>query len=35
VKWDVLSGVSIGAVNAVTLSMFKPGKEKEAADYLV
>jgi len=35
VSWDVLSGVSIGAINAATFSMFKKGNEDQAAEFLL
>ena len=34
VQYDVISGVSVGAINALGLAMFEKGKEKEAVDYL-
>ena len=34
-EWDVVTGVSIGAVNGAGLSMFEKGREKEASQYLV
>jgi NTE family protein len=34
VEYDVVSGVSIGAINAAGFSFFKPGKEDEASQYL-
>jgi predicted acylesterase/phospholipase RssA len=35
VAWDVVTGVSIGAVNGAGLSMFAPGDEDEASNYLI
>lgn len=34
-KYDVLSGVSIGAINAVGFSFFKKGQELEASQFLL
>ena len=35
VEYDVISGVSIGAINAAGFGMFKKGQEKKAASFLV
>ena len=35
VHYDILSGVSIGALNAGIFSIFEFGKEKEAVDFLI
>ena len=35
VHWDVVSGVSIGAINAATISMFKVGEEAKASEFLL
>jgi hypothetical protein len=35
VEYDVLSGVSIGAINAAGFSFFKKGQEDEASQYLL
>lgn len=35
VAWDVVTGVSAGAINTAGLSMFPVGKEKEASEFLV
>lgn len=34
IKYDYVSGVSVGAINASVLSLYPPGKEKEAVDEL-
>ena len=34
IKYDYVSGVSIGAVNASFIALFPPGQEKEAAEGL-
>ena len=34
IKYDYISGVSIGAINASYLALFPPGQEKEAAEGL-
>ncbi len=34
-KWDVITGISSGSVNAAVLSVFEKGDEIEAADYLL
>ena len=33
VKWDVVTGVSAGAINAGGMSMFPTGMEKEMVDF--
>jgi predicted acylesterase/phospholipase RssA len=35
VKYNVISGVSAGSLNAAYLSTFEIGKEKEMADYML
>jgi len=32
--WDVVTGVSIGSINGSGLSLFAPGEEKEATDFI-
>lgn len=32
IKYDVIAGVSAGAANGGTLSMYAPGQEKDAID---
>lgn len=34
-QWDVITGVSVGALNGAALSIFEVGKEKEAVEYLI
>ena len=34
IQYDVVTGVSIGSVNAATIGMFEKGREKEAFDLL-
>jgi predicted patatin/cPLA2 family phospholipase len=34
-QWDVISGVSIGAINAVGFSLFKKGDEDAASQYMI
>jgi predicted acylesterase/phospholipase RssA len=34
INYDVVSGVSVGAINGGTFSLFESGQEKEAVDYL-
>ena len=35
VEWDVITGISVGAINAGGLAIFEIGQESEAADFLV
>ena len=35
IKYDYVSGVSVGAMNASIIALFPPGDEKEAVEYLV
>lgn len=35
IRYDYVSGVSIGAVNAAIFALFPPGEEKEAVDLIV
>jgi predicted acylesterase/phospholipase RssA len=35
VEWDVVTGISVGSMNAAGLSIFAPGDEKSASDFLV
>lgn len=35
IKYDYVSGVSIGAINASIFALFAPGEEKEAAELIV
>ncbi len=32
VQWDIISGISVGSLNGITLSLFEKGQEKEAAE---
>lgn len=32
--WDVVTGVSVGAINGCGIGVFKPGLEDEATDFL-
>jgi len=34
IKYDIMAGVSVGAINAAAIGMFPDGKELEAAEYL-
>jgi predicted acylesterase/phospholipase RssA len=34
-KWDVVTGVSVGSINAVALSLHAVGQEKEGVDWMV
>lgn len=34
-QWDVVTGVSVGSLNAAGLSIFEIGKEQEAVDYML
>ena len=34
-EYDVITGISIGAINGLGLAQFPKGKESEAADYLI
>jgi len=34
-KWQVITGVSMGAINAAVISSFEKGQEAEAANYLI
>lgn len=33
--YDVVSGVSVGSINAAGMGLFGPGEDKEMADFLV
>ena len=33
-EYDVLSGISVGAINSAAFSLFPKGQEKEASDFL-
>ena len=33
VKYDVISGVSVGAINSCAFGVWEPGREKEMANY--
>lgn len=33
--WDVISGISVGAIDATGYGIFPPGAEVEAADFMV
>lgn len=33
-EYDVLSGISVGAINSAAFSLFPKGKEKEASEFL-
>jgi predicted acylesterase/phospholipase RssA len=35
VEWDVVTGISVGSMNGAGLSIFAPGDEKNASDFLV
>ena len=35
IKYDYVTGVSIGAINASLFALFAPGEEKEAAELLL
>lgn len=35
VQWNVVTGISAGAINAIAVSLFKIGEEKAAADFLI
>ena len=35
IMYDVVSGISVGAINSGGLSLFPKGQEKEATQYLV
>jgi len=35
VEWDVVTGVSVGALDAIAISVFDKGKESEAVEFLV
>jgi predicted acylesterase/phospholipase RssA len=35
VQWDVITGVSVGAIDAIGIATFEIGKESEAVDFLV
>ena len=35
VAWDVVTGVSAGAINAAGISMFPVGKEREMTEFLI
>jgi len=35
IQWNVVTGISIGSLNAALLSVFEIGKEKEAADFII
>ncbi len=35
VEWDVVTGISVGSINAAALSIFSPGDEKAGSDFLV
>ena len=34
-KWDVVSGVSAGSINAAAISVWAPGEEVGASEYMV
>jgi predicted acylesterase/phospholipase RssA len=34
-QWDVVTGVSVGSMDAAAIAIFEIGKEKEAAEYLI
>ena len=34
-QWDVISGISVGAVNGAAISIFAKGQEKEASDFMI
>ena len=34
-EWDVITGVSVGSINAAALSLHEIGKEREAVDWMV
>jgi predicted patatin/cPLA2 family phospholipase len=34
-EWDVITGISVGALDAAALSIFEVGKEKEAVEFLL
>ena len=33
-EYDIVSGVSIGAINASSFALFEKGKEREAAEFI-
>ena len=35
VEWDVISGISVGSINGIAISLFPKGQEKEATDLLI
>ena len=35
IKWDVITGVSVGSINTAALALHEIGKEKEAVDWMV
>ena len=35
IEWDIVSGISVGSINAFAISLFPKGQEKEALDYMV
>lgn len=34
-EYDVVSGVSVGAINSASMSLFEKGQEKELGDFLL
>jgi predicted patatin/cPLA2 family phospholipase len=34
-EWSVITGISVGSLNAAGLSVFEPGKEEEAIDFII
>ena len=34
-QWDVISGISVGAINGAGMSIFAKGQEKEASEFLI
>ena len=34
-RYDVVTGISVGSINAAAFSVFKKGDEKEAADFIL
>ncbi len=34
-QYDVVTGISVGSINAAAFSIYEPGKEREAADFLL